>query len=343
MKKGAIAIIAFVACAGTAHAGAPDTMLRKSAQLLLEYAKEHGVDVGKELGKHVAFSFVVDGLKEVLIKKSEPPHPKKEEQQPRLDSESSELRRIRETLERMLADRAFLEQHVREREVIAHLERLDRCSNLSTANRDAAILACSEIIRSKEEPIEYIAGAYVNRGVAYGDNGDYGQEIKDVSKAIELNPRDPDAYYNRGSSYLHMGDYVQAIKDLSNAIELNPRDQDAYFYRGSSYSQMGDYAQAIKDFSKAIELNPRDTYAYYKRGFSYLRIDDYAQAIKDFSNAIEINPSLAEAYYGRGVAFESLGYKDKAIADYRSAFIFFGWDTRATGVQAALTRLGATP
>ena len=275
MKKGAIAIIAFVACAGTAHAGAPDTMLRKSAQLLLEYAKEHGVDVGKELGKHVAFSFVVDGLKEVLIKKSEPPHPKKEEQQPRLDSESSELRRIRETLERMLADRAFLEQHVREREVIAHLERLDRCSNLSTANRDAAILACSEIIRSKEEPIEYIAGAYVNRGVAYGDNGDYGQEIKDVSKAIEL--------------------------------------------------------------------NPRDTYAYYKRGFSYLRIDDYAQAIKDFSNAIEINPSLAEAYYGRGVAFESLGYKDKAIADYRSAFIFFGWDTRATGVQAALTRLGATP
>jgi tetratricopeptide (TPR) repeat protein len=106
---------------------------------------------------------------------------------------------------------------------------------------------------------------------------------------------------------------------------------------------MGDYAQAIKDFSKAIELNPRDTYAYYKRGFSYLRIDDYAQAIKDFSNAIEINPSLAEAYYGRGVAFESLGYKDKAIADYRSAFIFFGWDTRATGVQAALTRLGATP
>ncbi|MCD6490503.1 MAG: tetratricopeptide repeat protein [Thermodesulfobacterium sp.] len=41
------------------------------------------------------------------------------------------------------------------------------------------------------------------------------------------------AYYNRGNAYLNKGEYDLAIKDLTKAIELNPNYAAAYNNRGN--------------------------------------------------------------------------------------------------------------
>ena len=46
------------------------------------------------------------------------------------------------------------------------------------------------------------AEAYYNRGIAYGDKGEYDKAIEDYSKAIELNPEYAEAYNNRGNAYV---------------------------------------------------------------------------------------------------------------------------------------------
>ncbi|MGH6838853.1 MAG: hypothetical protein ACREDT_08625, partial [Methylocella sp.] len=144
MRKGAIAIVlAAVVWSGLAHAGAQDTTLRRGAQLVLKYAEEHGGELGKEFVKHLTFSAVIDGLKELLFNKPE--------QSPLPDSE---LRRLRETIERMLADQEFRERQKQEKEVMEYMDRWDRCSSPSYATEepDAVIEACSEIVRSEGEP-----------------------------------------------------------------------------------------------------------------------------------------------------------------------------------------------
>ncbi len=210
MRKGAIAIVlAAVVWSGLAHAGAQDTTLRRGAQLVLKYAEEHGGELGKEFVKHLTFSAVIDGLKELLFNKPE--------QSPLPDSE---LRRLRETIERMLADQEFRERQKQEKEVMEYMDRWDRCSSPSYATEepDAVIEACSEIVRSEGEPIQDISTAYNNRGIAYAQKGDHDRAISDYTKAIEINARNGDAYSNRSNAYEQKGDHDRAIADSSKAI-----------------------------------------------------------------------------------------------------------------------------
>ena len=55
------------------------------------------------------------------------------------------------------------------------------------------------------------------------------QAISDFTKAIEMNPRYYQAYYNRGIVYGNKGQYDQAISDYNKAIEINPRFAQAYY------------------------------------------------------------------------------------------------------------------
>ena len=73
----------------------------------------------------------------------------------------------------------------------------------------------------------------------------------------ELEPRDADFYNNRGIAYGERGQYDDAISDFTRALEINPRYAEAYYNRGLAYIRKGQYDQAISDFNKAVEINPR--------------------------------------------------------------------------------------
>ena len=135
-------------------------------------------------------------------------------------------------------------------------------------------------------------GAYITRGIAYGELGNYRQAIENFKKAIELNPELTEAYYNRGLAYGSLGNHRQAIEDYSKAIELNPKDEGTYNNRGATYGSLGNYRQAIEDYNRAIELNPKLTKAYYNRSITYYRLGKYDQSIKDYNKAIELNPKI---------------------------------------------------
>jgi Flp pilus assembly protein TadD len=52
--------------------------------------------------------------------------------------------------------------------------------------------------------------------------------ISDYTKALEINPRDAEAYYNRGIAYGEKGQYDEAISDYNKALEINPISAEAY-------------------------------------------------------------------------------------------------------------------
>ena len=62
--------------------------------------------------------------------------------------------------------------------------------------------------------------AYNDRGISYGEKGQYDQAISDFTKALELNPRLAEAYSNRGAAYYFKREYEKSWKDVEKAQSL---------------------------------------------------------------------------------------------------------------------------
>ncbi|GHU59519.1 hypothetical protein FACS1894133_6470 [Clostridia bacterium] len=160
------------------------------------------------------------------------------------------------------------------------------------------------------------AEEYRNRGVLYGQVGEYDEAIANYTKAIELNPDYAMAYNSRGFAYRNLGEYDKAIADYTKAIELKPDYARAYFNRGYAFDDKGEYDKAIADYTKAIEFKPDYAVAYYNRGCVFDDEGEYDKAIADYTKAIELEPDDAVAYNNRGVTYRAMDKHAEADADF---------------------------
>ena len=163
------------------------------------------------------------------------------------------------------------------------------------------------------------AEAYGNRGIAYGDLGQYQRAIEDHNQAIRLKPDDALAYNNRGIAYAKLGQHQRAIEDYNQAIRLKPDDALAYISRGAAYGDLGQYQRAIEDYNESIRLKPDYAMAYYNRGYAYSVLGQYQRAIEDYNQAIRLKPDYALAYHNRGLSYYDLGEYRRAIEDNNQA------------------------
>ena len=96
---------------------------------------------------------------------------------------------------------------------------------------------------------------YINRGVTFGNVGNFRQSIASLTEAIRLVPQNPDGYFNRGAAYFQQGDFEGAIDDFSSVIRLSPGDEAAYYWRGMSNEQAGHRREATADYRQFLALS----------------------------------------------------------------------------------------
>ena len=161
--------------------------------------------------------------------------------------------------------------------------------------------------------------AYVSRGMAWGERGEYAKAMGDFDQAIRLDPMDFLAYSNRGAVWGEKQAYDKAIADFSQAIRLEPRFAEAFANRGLAWGHKQEYDQAITDFDQAIRLDPKDAEAHRSRGLSWLAKQQYDQAIADFDQAIRLDPKLVMAYCDRGEVRLGRQQYDEAMVDFDQA------------------------
>jgi len=191
------------------------------------------------------------------------------------------------------------------------------------------------------------------RGLEYSNKGQHDSAIEDFSRAIRLNPDDPNFYNNRGNAYFSKGeenlafqDYSQgalvdpksarshlnignifykrgrldeALEKYTHAIQLDPNYALAYYNRGNLYTDRGEPDLAIEDYTRAIQLNANYLPAYFNRGNAYTAIGDHDAAFKDYTAVLTLDPNNRFAYNGRGKALSSMGYHELAIKDFSQA------------------------
>ncbi|MBM4140031.1 MAG: tetratricopeptide repeat protein [Nitrospira sp.] len=198
----------------------------------------------------------------------------------------------------------------------------DADAYFSRANAYAILGKYSESLRDLDKALDLNPGylqAYLNRANVYDLLGKYKEALKDLEKAIKLNPNYPEAYNNRGLVYKALGDYQTAMKDFSRAIDLRPDYTAVYNNRAGIYLGRGDYQSALRDLDKAIVLNPKDIESLVNRCRVHNFLSYYQQAIQDCSRAIDIESQNSTAYKNRGASYDALGRYGEAVRDYTIA------------------------
>lgn len=113
------------------------------------------------------------------------------------------------------------------------------------------------------------------RGKRYGD-----KMQRAADKALELDPKNPDAYVTVCKRALYApqkrgGDLDLALEYLEKALDLDPDHQAALILRGIAHERRGEIDAAVADWRNVLQLNPSSIPAK----------DNLERVLKDRSNA----------------------------------------------------------
>jgi len=145
------------------------------------------------------------------------------------------------------------------------------------------------------------------------DNPNFQQGMRDLDKAIELNPNNVDVFVARGAAYCSIGEYKKGLNDYDRAIKIDPQNVEIYLARGEAYSSIGNNKQAINDYDKALEIDPKDARIYSFRGYHFAKNGSFEKGVDNIEKAIELDPQNAKYYYQLGWLFLNLGQAEKYV------------------------------
>ena len=107
---------------------------------------------------------------------------------------------------------------------------------------------------------------YIRNGNKLFRSGQFDQAEVAYRKAIEKNPRNPQAHYNLGNSLMAQRKDSAAIQSLQKSTELETskiRKAMAYHNMGVVCQQHKMYGEAIEAYKNALRMNPKDDATRY--------------------------------------------------------------------------------
>jgi protein O-mannosyl-transferase len=130
-----------------------------------------------------------------------------------------------------------------------------------------------------------------------------------------------------GAAFIQQGNPQQAKKHLTRALEINPRSPEALNDLGKILMDEGNYREAIAHFSNAINLDPNSPEAHNNLALTLMRVDRLPEAIHHYEMAISLNPMFPKALNNLGAALAQQGRLEDAKAYFlRAITIQPGYD-----------------
>jgi tetratricopeptide (TPR) repeat protein len=128
--------------------------------------------------------------------------------------------------------------------------------------------------------------------------------VRELERALELNPRLPTLRAWHGRALMRMGDAEKARAAFAAELAENPNDFDANLYTGVLLRQNKQLEEALRYLTRAVQLRPRERYAHYHLGAVLAAMGKPDEArpllegvVKDYPDFIEARVLLASVYY----------------------------------------------
>jgi tetratricopeptide (TPR) repeat protein len=127
---------------------------------------------------------------------------------------------------------------------------------------DAAIGAYREALAVGDEDPETVgptsdehaASARTNMAYALWESGRSEQALEQAERAVELDPRSPQAWYNRGFFLLERGLAEDAVEAFDNALRLGFHNAEILEEKARALEEAGEYERAEDVAEEASEL-----------------------------------------------------------------------------------------
>jgi tetratricopeptide (TPR) repeat protein/predicted aspartyl protease len=129
-------------------------------------------------------------------------------------------------------------------------------------------------------------------------------------------PADAAELARRGSAQAARRDFAPALANLTKAIEMNPGDPEFYFQRANAYSANGQPDLALADFDRVISLKQDFLAAYIPRAEIKLWKKDKPAAMADLDAVDRLAPKAADLRFQLGEIYEKNDRLPAAIEQY---------------------------
>lgn len=127
------------------------------------------------------------------------------------------------------------------------------------------------------------------------------------TKRIISDSSNAQLFADRARVYLANGNLDPALRDLNRALILQPDEPSLYLMLSDVYLVLGQTDNSLTALKKAIRLRPDQVASYLKLAEVYLLIDDPHAASGAADKAIQLDVNNAESYYIKGISLLQAG------------------------------------
>ncbi|MBA4265760.1 MAG: type IV pilus biogenesis/stability protein PilW [Comamonadaceae bacterium] len=127
----------------------------------------------------------------------------------------------------------------------------------------------------------------------YFEQGQTNVALDEIKQSIAADPTYAKAYVLRGLVFMQMNENRLAEDSFQRAIQLNPRDPDALHNYGWYVCQQGKHAQAIDLFTRALvsPLYGGQAKTLRAKGVCQIRMGQFAEAEGSLARSYELDPA----------------------------------------------------
>jgi tetratricopeptide (TPR) repeat protein len=167
------------------------------------------------------------------------------------------------------------------------------------------------------------------------------EAVAETTIALELDPLSQSINYNAGMTYMLANDDERALRQLQKAIELDPTNPVPYGYLGLLYEREHKYDQAAEQFRKAEGFETeKSTYQFdiagaFARKGKMSEARNLAEKLAAYSKTHYTNPYwFAAMYSGFGDANKVLPWLAMAVHQRSCTALEINTDTRLDFVRS---------
>lgn len=177
-----------------------------------------------------------------------------------------------------------------------------------------------------QEPVE----EFYQKGYGAYKAGDYGNAIKNYSKAVKIDPSFSKGWYWLAKSYWKIKDENKAVSCLNKVLTIDPHNLDAilfasvlaqkYFDKAHALFKAQNYKEAIVELKKVVELKPTSITALTELAQCYANLGMPNQSQATWREVLKLDPENEPARVALNMKENKDLSEDKKVSELRASF-----------------------